>query len=103
MTQNFKLRPVYGRIIVKKQESADVTPGGIVIPKGAKEAPLEAQVVAVAPVRSGKTGGLSDSLIAVGDFVMFSKYAGSDFTVDGEKYMALDEKEVLVYWRSDEQ
>jgi len=89
------LKPLDDHIVVEPLEAEQVTAGGIVLPETAKEKPQRGKIVAVGPGRildSGERGELS---VAVGDEVIYGKYAGQDIEVDGTEYKILTESEVL--------
>ena len=89
------LRPLDDRVVVEPLEAEEVTAGGIVLPDTAKEKPQRGVVLAVGPGKlldSGERGELS---VAVGDEVIFGKYAGSDIEVDGREVKVLRESEIL--------
>jgi len=89
-----KIKPLFDRIVIKPVEEQLTTASGIVLPGSAKEKPQMAQVVAVGP------GGLIDGKevvmqVKVGDVVLYSKYAGSDFKIDGEDLTVLRQSDLL--------
>ena len=89
------LRPLDDRIVVEPVEPEEVTAGGIVLPDSAKEKPQRGTVLAVGVGKlldSGERGELS---VAVGDEVIYGKYAGSDVEVDGREVKILRETDVL--------
>ncbi len=89
------LRPLDDRIVVEPVEAEEVTAGGIVLPDSAKEKPQRGTVLAVGAGKlldDGKRGELS---VAVGDEVIYGKYAGSDIEVDGREVKILRETDVL--------
>ena len=93
--KNIKLRPLDDRIVVEPVAAEEVTAGGIVLPDTAKEKPQRGIVVAVGPGRlldSGERGELS---VAVGDEVIYGKYSGSDFELDGQEVKVLRESDIL--------
>jgi chaperonin GroES len=95
MTKDIKLRPLDDRIVVEPLEAEEVTSGGIVLPDTAKEKPQRGVVLAVGPGKlldSGERGELS---VALGDEVIFGKYAGSDIEIDGREVKVLRESDVL--------
>lgn len=89
-----KLRPLHDRVIVQRLEQEETTQGGIIIPETAKEKPQEGKVIAVG---DGKTVDGRKEALAVkeGDRVLFSKYAGTDITVEGEEYLIMREDDIL--------
>ncbi|NLE37334.1 MAG: co-chaperone GroES [Pirellulaceae bacterium] len=93
--KNIKLRPLDDRVVVQPLEAEEMTAGGIVLPDTAKEKPQRGHVIAVGPGKlldSGERGELS---VAVGDEVIYGKYAGSDFEVDGNEVKILRESDIL--------
>ena len=93
--KELKLRPLDDRIVVEPVDAEQMTAGGIVLPDSAQEKPQRGTVVAVGPGRlldSGERGELS---VAVGDEVIYGKYAGSDFEVEGREVKILRESDVL--------
>lgn len=89
-----KIKPLFDRIVIEKVEEKATAFGGIVLPDSAKEKPQMALVVAVGP------GGVIDGKevvmqIKVGDKILYSKYAGSDFKIDGKELTVLRQSDVL--------
>lgn len=89
------LRPLGDRIVVKAEERESMTASGIVLPDSAKEKPQEGKVVAVGPGRLLESGEHVSLEINVGDRVVYSKYGGTEFKLDGEEYLVLSERDVL--------
>jgi chaperonin GroES len=91
-----KLQPLEDRIVVRAQEAEEMTTSGLVIPDTAKEKPQQGEVLAVGPGRrSEQTGELIPVDVAVGDVVVYSKYGGTEITVDGEDLLILTSRDVL--------
>jgi chaperonin GroES len=91
-----KLQPLEDRIVVRPGESEETTASGLVIPDTAKEKPQQGEVLAVGPGRrSEDTGEVIPMDLAVGDTVVYSKYGGTEITVDGEDLLVLRESDVL--------
>ena len=93
--KNMKLRPLDDRVVVEPVEAEEMTAGGIVLPDTAKEKPQRGTVLAVGPGKlldSGQRGELS---VAVGDEVIYGKYAGSDFEVEDREVKILRESDIL--------
>lgn len=88
------IKPLFDRIVVKAVESSDKTESGLFLPSSAKEKPQSAQVIAVGP--GGNVDGKEVTMqIKVGDTVLFNKYSGSDFKLDGEEVTILRQSDVL--------
>jgi len=91
-----KLQPLEDRIVVRPGESEETTASGLVIPDTAKEKPQQGEVLAVGPGRrSDNTGEIIPLDVAVGDTVVYSKYGGTEITVDGEDLLILSGRDVL--------
>ena len=89
-----KLVPLGDKIVLKQLEAEETTKSGIVLPGQAKEKPQEAEVIAVGP--GGMVDGKEVTMqVAVGDKVIYSKYAGTDVQLDGEEYIILKQKDIL--------
>lgn len=84
------IKPLADRVVLKKMEAEEKTKSGIVLPGSAKEQPQLAEVLAVGP-------GTEDVKmeVAVGDTVIFSKYAGTEVKYDGEEYLIASQKDIL--------
>ena len=91
-----KLQPLEDRIVVRANESEATTASGLVIPDTAKEKPQQGEVLAVGPGRrSEQTGEVIPLGIGVGDTVVYSKYGGTEITIDGEDLLILTSRDVL--------
>jgi len=89
-----KIVPLNDKILVKRLEAEERTAGGIVLPDSAKEKPREGVVSAVGRGRF-VDGEWVDFQVKVKDRVLFSSYAGTEVTVEGEEYLILTEEDVL--------
>ena len=90
------LQPLDDRIVVRPSEAEEKTASGLVIPDTAKEKPQQGEVLAVGPGRrSDNTGELIPLDVAVGDKVVYSKYGGTEITVEGEDLLILSSRDVL--------
>jgi len=90
----FNLEPLEDRIVVKPGEAEETTVSGIVIPDTAKEKPQEGEVVAVGPGRF-EDGTRVPLDVKTGDKVIYSKYGGTEITVEGDDYLILSARDVL--------
>jgi chaperonin GroES len=90
------LKPLDDRIVVKPNDAEEKTASGLVIPDTAKEKPQQGEVKAVGPGRrSEQSGDVIPLDIQVGDTVVYSKYGGTEITVDGEDLLILTSRDVL--------
>ena len=91
-----KLQPLEDRIVVRSGEPEETTVSGLVIPDTAKEKPQQGEVLAVGPGRrSDHSGEIIPVDVAVGDVVVYSKYGGTEISVDGEDLLILTSRDVL--------
>lgn len=90
-----KVTPLHDRIVVSRIESEEKTAGGIIIPDTAKEKPQEGKIIAVGPGKRDKDGGLIPLDVKRGDRVLFAKWAGTEFKLDGQEYMIMKEDDIL--------
>jgi len=90
------LKPLDDRIVVKANEAEEKTASGLVIPDTAKEKPQQGTVLAVGPGRRSEQSGENIPLdVKVGDTVVYSKYGGTEITVDGEDLLILSGRDIL--------
>ncbi len=90
-----KLKPLGDRIVVKVVTRDEKTKGGILLPDTAKEKPTEGEVIAVGTGKVLDNGQKQPVEVKVGDRIIFSKYAGTEVTVDGEELVIFSERDVL--------
>jgi chaperonin GroES len=90
------LQPLDDRIVVRPGDAEATTASGLVIPDTAKEKPQQGEVLAVGPGRRAENSGeLIPMDVAVGDTVVYSKYGGTEITVEGEDLLILNARDVL--------
>ena len=89
-----KLVPLGDRVVLKQLEEEETTKSGIVLPGQAQEKPQQAEVIAVGPggVVEGKEVKME---VAVGNKVIYSKYAGTEVKLDGEEYIIVKQSDIL--------
>jgi chaperonin GroES len=91
-----KIRPLYDRVVVRRNEEEQTTAGGIVLPGSAKEKPNQGEVIAVGEGKPLDSGKLRPLAVKVGDKVVFGQYAGSNtIEVDGEELIIMGESEIF--------
>ena len=96
MANTLSIRPLADRLVVKPLDAETVSKSGIVIPDTAKEKPQEGEVISVGPGRWDEDGEKRLPLqVKVGDRVLFGKYAGDEFKLEGVEYKIIREDEVL--------
>jgi chaperonin GroES len=91
-----QLHPLEDRIVVRPNDSEATTASGLVIPDTAKEKPQQGEVLAAGPGRRAETSGdLIPLGVSVGDTVVYSKYGGTEITIDGEDLLILSGRDIL--------
>ena len=90
-----KVRPLYDRLVVKRVEEESKTKGGILIPDTAKETPQQGTVIAAGGGKAMEDGSVRKMLVSTGDRVLFGKFVGSEFQLDGEQHLIIREDDVL--------
>jgi chaperonin GroES len=91
-----KLKPLGDRLIVQAVEEEETTASGIVLPDTAKEKPQKGKVVAISDSPYvDQHGNEREWKVKEGDEVLYSKYGGTEFTIDGEEVLVLRDTEVL--------
>jgi chaperonin GroES len=90
-----KVKPLGDRVIVRRSE-AKTTKGGIILPDSAQQKPKQGEVVAVGPGKTDDKGKLHPNSLSVGNQVLFSSYAGTEFKADDEsEYLILNEEDII--------
>ncbi len=87
--------PLGERIVIKPMERETETRGGILLPDTAKGKPQEGEVIAVGPGRVSEDGSRIAMELSVGDKVIYSKYAGTEYDDDDDEYLIMRESDVL--------
>jgi chaperonin GroES len=90
-----KVKPYGDRVLVKRLEAEQKTKGGIVLPDTAKEKPKQGKVIAVGEGRLDDEGKRHEFSVKKGDVVLFTSYAGTEVTVEGEQYLIMGEDDIL--------
>ncbi len=90
-----KIRPLHDRVIVKRLDEERMTASGIVIPDAAAEKPDQGEVKAVGNGKIQEDGKVRPMSLKVGDRVLFGKYSGQAFKIDGEELLQMREEDVI--------
>jgi chaperonin GroES len=90
-----KLRPLGDRVVIEPIPREDMTKSGIVLPDTAKEKPQEGKVIAVGPGAFDNDGKRITIDVSTGDKVLYAKYAGTEFKLDGEDLLIVAAKDIL--------
>ena len=84
---DIKIEPLGARVVIKPLEQETKTASGLLIPESAKEKPQTGQVVAV--------GDDEDIKLKGGDRILFAKYTGTEFKLDGQDYLLMEYSDIL--------
>jgi chaperonin GroES len=90
-----QLRPLGDRVVIQPTPREDMTKSGIVIPDTVKEEPQEGTILAVGPGRILDDGKREQIDVKKGDKVLYAKYAGTEFKVEGEDLLIVSQKDIL--------
>ena len=91
-----RIVPLEDRVVIRPLDAEEVTASGLVIPDTAKEKPQEGEVLAVGPGRWDEDGEKRIPVdVAVGDRVLYSKYAGTEVKIEGEELLVVPARDVL--------
>jgi chaperonin GroES len=90
-----KFRPLHDRVVVRRIEEDERTPGGIIIPDTAKEKPQQGEVIASGPGARDEKGVVQPLDVKAGDRVLFGKWSGSEVKIDGEELLIMKESDIL--------
>jgi chaperonin GroES len=89
------LQPLADRIVARAVARDAMTTSGIMLPDTLKDKPMRATVVAVGAGRRTDDGARIPLDVQAGDEILFAKYGGTEFTLDGEEFLILSEKDIL--------
>lgn len=90
-----KVVPLNDKIVVKRVEAEEKTAGGIVLPDTAREKPRQGKVLSLGDGKLLDTGKRSPFQVKEGDRILFSSWAGSEVTLDGDDYLIMTEEDIL--------
>ena len=91
---SINIKPLHDRIIVQRLPQETKTTGGIIIPDTAKEKPQKGKVVSTGKGRVNDEGKVLPLEVKPGDEVLFGKYAGTEFKMDGDEYLMMREEDI---------
>lgn len=95
MAKNIKVQPLGNRVLVKPDEVEEKTSGGLVLPPSASE-DQKPETGTVVKLGKGKVDGKEVSFeVSIGDRVYFKKYSPDEILIDGDKYLLLDQEDIL--------
>jgi chaperonin GroES len=91
-----RIQPLGDRVVVKPKPREERTKGGLFLPDTAsKERPMQGEIIAVGPGGRTNDGKILPMSVRAGQQVLFAKYAGTEFKIDDQEYLILQEKDIL--------
>ena len=90
-----KLRPLGDRVVITPTPREEMTKSGIVLPDTAKEKPQEGKILSTGPGRLLDDGKREPMDVKQGDKVLYAKYAGTEFKIDGDELLIVSQKDIL--------
>jgi chaperonin GroES len=90
-----KLRPLGDRVVIQPTEREEMTKSGIVLPDTVKEKPQEGKILAAGPGAFDNDGKRVAMDVKKGDKVLYAKYAGTEFKIDGDDLLIVSQKDIL--------
>ena len=90
-----QFRPWHDRVVVRRIEEDERTPGGIIIPDTAKEKPQQGEVIAAGPGARDEKGVVQPLDVKAGDRILFGKWSGTEVKIDGEELLIMKESDIL--------
>ena len=88
-------RPLHDRVLVRRVESDEKTPGGIIIPDTAQEKPMEGEVLEVGSGARDESGKLIPLDVRKGDKILSGKWSGTEVKMNGEEYLIMKESDIM--------
>ncbi len=90
-----KIRPLFDRVLVQRNDEPTKTKSGLFLPETAKEKPIEGTVIAAGNGKVTEDGKVRPLAVKAGDKIVFGKYAGTEVKVDGQERLILREEDIL--------
>ena len=90
-----QIKPLHDRVVVRRLDEEERSPGGVIIPDTAKEKPMQGQVVAVGPGARDDSGKRIAPDVKAGDTILFGKWSGTEVKIDGEDLLIMKESDIM--------
>ena len=90
-----QIKPLHDRVVVRRIDEEERTPGGVIIPDTAKEKPMQGEVVAVGPGGRDESGKRIEPDVSAGDTVLFGKWSGTEVKIEGEEVLVMKESDIM--------
>ncbi|HEX6142539.1 MAG TPA: co-chaperone GroES [Geminicoccaceae bacterium] len=94
------IRPLHDRVVVRRLDEDERTPGGVIIPDTAKEKPMQGEVLAVGPGARDEQGKRIAMDVKVGDRILFGKWSGTEVKIGGEELLIMKESDIMGIFES---
>jgi chaperonin GroES len=95
MEELMNIKPLHDRVVVRRIEEEERTPGGVIIPDTAKEKPMQGEVLAVGPGARDESGKRIEPDVKAGDTVLFGKWSGTEVKIDGDELLIMKESDIM--------
>ena len=86
---SIKFTPLHDRMLVKRGDTPELTPGGLHIPDVAKDKLVEGEIISVGKGKILENGNMRPLELKAGDLVYFGQYAGTEIKIDGELFLIM--------------
>lgn len=93
--QTVNLRPMGNRVLLRRLEAEEKLKGGIFLPETAKKKQEQAEVIAIGPGKTDKSGNLIPMPVKVGDIILMEKYSGQEVTLDDQEYVIVRADDII--------
>ena len=90
-----KIKPLHDRVVVRRIDEEERTPGGVIIPDTAKEKPMQGEVLAVGPGARDEAGKRIAPDVKEGDTILFGKWSGTEVKIDGDELLIMKEFDIM--------
>jgi chaperonin GroES len=90
-----KIKPLHDRVVVRRIDEEERTPGGVIIPDTAKEKPMQGEVLAAGPGARDEAGKRIPPDVKEGDTILFGKWSGTEVKIDGEELLIMKESDIM--------
>ena len=90
-----QIHPMGDRVVIRPIDEPGISAGGIILPDTAKERPQEGEVLAAGPGRVLNSGKRVEMELKSGDKVIYSKYAGTEVSVEDEELLIMNSGDIL--------
>ena len=90
-----KIKPLHDRVVVRRIDEEERSPGGVIIPDTAKEKPMQGVVLSVGPGARDESGKRIAPDVGEGDTILFGKWSGTEVKIDGEDLLIMKESDIM--------